>query len=52
MFFNFKATVARKLKDLIKEVVHDSGEMSWQEELIAAKTIETYVKILNEETNI
>lgn len=52
MLFGVRASIARKIKDLLKVVVRDSDKLSWKDELIAAKTIETYIKILNEEINI
>lgn len=49
MFFNVKSAIERKIKELLKRAVRDGDKMSWEEELMAAKTIETYTKILNDE---
>lgn len=49
MFFNIKSSVLRKIKELLKAVIKDSDKMSWEDELMAAKTIEAYVRIYNGE---
>ncbi len=49
MPFGIKASITRKIKDLLKILIRDSDKMSWKEELIAAKTIKTYIRILKDE---
>lgn len=48
MFFGFKRFLKSKIRELVEAIERDH-DMSWENEMYAAKTLETYVNLYRKE---